>query len=78
MYEAAELAMRALGGESLTSVEVEPKRSGLAGLFDQPKRVDGWWVNWRGEDAVLCSDGSLYVSKLFGNSYVFHGTSLKE
>jgi hypothetical protein len=78
LYEAAELTTKALGGKPLTSIEVEPKRSGFAGLFDQPKRVEGWRVCWRGEDAVLCPDGSLFVPRLYGAQYVFRATSLKK
>lgn len=78
LYEAVELTIKALASERLTSIEVEPKRSGLAGLFDQPKRVEGWRVHWRGNDAVLCPDGSLFISELFGNRYVFRRMSLKE
>jgi hypothetical protein len=78
LYEVAELTTTALADELLTTVEVEPKRSGLAGLFDQPKRVEGWRVCWRGDDVVLCPDGSLFMSERFGNRYVFRGTSLRE
>jgi hypothetical protein len=78
LYEAVELTTKALADEPLVKIEVAPKRSGLAGLFDQPKYVDGWRVSWRGDDAVLCPDGSLFVSERFGYRYVFRDTSLKE
>jgi hypothetical protein len=67
-----ELAVQALADsdEEPTAVEVEPKPSGLAGLFGKPLRVKGWRVNWRGDGAVVCPDGTLFIAiSKFGPSY---------
>ena len=80
LNEVAQLTVQALAdsGEEPMSVEVEPKPSGLAGLFGQPVRVEGWKVSWRGDDAVVCADGALFISERVGFARKYQRTSFTE
>ena len=72
LKEAAEIAVQALADsdEEPVTVEVEPKPSGLPGLFGKPVQVDGWRADWRGDGAVICPDGTLFISRSrFERSY---------
>jgi hypothetical protein len=59
--EVVQLTVQALADsvEKPSSIEVEPKR----GLFGKPVRVSGWKVRWRGDDAIVCPDGALLISR---------------
>jgi hypothetical protein len=65
LYEAAQLTIQALtdSAENPINVEVEPKPSGIAGLFGQPVHVDGWKVRWGQDEAIVCPDGTLFISR---------------
>lgn len=63
LHEVAQLTVQALAdsGEPPACIEVEPKPSGLAGLFRQSVEITGWRVQWRGSDAVVTQGESLFV-----------------
>jgi hypothetical protein len=62
LREVTQLTLQVLAEqEEPSSIEVKPRE----GLFRPPIRVDGWVVSWRGDSAVVCPDGRLFISVRF-------------
>lgn len=61
LEEVVMLTVQALArsDEKPSSIEVAPKR----GLLGKPVRVNGWKVKWQGDDAIVCPDGALLISR---------------